>query len=68
MNRRVKDNPEMIIPEGFYKVTEKEQIFKYELPEYLDIPESQKVCIEVLDSIFADEMGFHFLEALVSYE
>ena len=24
MNKRLRDNPEMIIPEGFYKVTEKE--------------------------------------------
>jgi len=24
MNRRLRDNPEMMIPEGFYKVTEKE--------------------------------------------
>jgi len=39
MNRRLRDNPEMMIPEGFYKVTEKEQIFNYQLPDYLDIPE-----------------------------
>ena len=40
LNRRLKENPDTLIPEGFYKVNEKEQIFNYVLPECLDIPES----------------------------
>ena len=68
INKRVKDNPDLIIPEGYYKVVEKEQIMNYHLPNYLVIPESKKVVIEVLDQIFSENLGFHLLEALVSYE
>ena len=68
INKRVKENPDLIIPEGYYKVVEKEQIMNYHLPDYLVIPESKKVVIEVLDQIFSENLGFHLLEALVSYE
>ena len=68
INKRVKENPDLIIPEGYYKVVEKEQIMNYHLPNYLVIPESKKVVIEVLDQIFSENLGFHLLEALVSYE
>ena len=68
INKRVKENPDLIIPEGYYKVVEKEQIMNYHLPDYLIIPESKKVVIEVLDQIFSENLGFHLLEALVSYE
>lgn len=43
-------------------------MFNYVLPDYLEIPESYKICIEVLDQLISDEMGFHFLEALVTYD
>ena len=68
INKRVKENPDLIIPEGYYKVVEKEQIMNYHLPDYLVIPESKKIVIEVLDQIFSENLGFHLLEALVSYE
>lgn len=29
LNRRVREQPECILPEGYYKVLEKEQVFKY---------------------------------------
>ncbi len=68
MNRRVNENPDFIIPEGFYKVTEKEQIFNYHIPQQFDIPEEKKIAIEVLDQIVFEAVGVHFLEALVTYE
>lgn len=40
MNRRVKENPDFILPEGYYKVIEREQVYNYVLPDYLDISES----------------------------
>jgi len=49
MNRRVKDNPDYILPEGYYKVVEKDQNFNYQIPEYMQIPESKKIAIETLD-------------------
>ena len=68
MNRRVRDNPDYILPEGYYKVAEKEQIFTYQIPPYLQFKESLKVSIEVLDDLINQALGFHFLEALVTYE
>jgi hypothetical protein len=68
LNKKVKENHDFILPEGYYKVTEKDQILNYLLPGYLDIDESQRVTIEVLDSIFSDIIGFHILEPLVTYE
>jgi hypothetical protein len=49
MNRRVKDNPDYILPEGYYKVVEKDQNFNYQIPEYMQIAESKKIAIETLD-------------------
>lgn len=53
----------MEIPEGFYKVYEKELIMDYSMPEYLPIKESKKVVIETLDSLVNDIFGIHILEA-----
>jgi len=39
LNRKLKENPEYILPEQFFKVQEKEQIFHYRIPESLPIPE-----------------------------
>lgn len=53
----------MDIPDGFYKVYEKEVIMEYTIPEYLPIKESKKIALETLDGIFADIFGIHILEA-----
>lgn len=37
MNKRIKDNSDYILPEGYYKVQEKDQVFKYEIPEYMAV-------------------------------
>ena len=68
MNRRVKENPDILLPEGYYKVYEKDLVHNYEVPDFVDISESSCICIEVLDSILFETMGVHFLEAIVSYE
>ena len=50
LNRRVRENPDCIVPEGYVKVYEKEQNFKYEVPETVALVagESYKVGIEIL--------------------
>lgn len=70
LNKRLKDQPDFILPEGYYKVQEKEQVFSYKLPWYISqgIGEAKTVALEVLDQIMSEKMGFHILEALVSYE
>ena len=53
----------MEIPDGFYKVYEKELFQSYTLPEYLPISEGKRIALETLDSIVSDIFGIHFLEA-----
>ena len=53
----------MDIPEGFYKVYEREMIYDYTLPEYLPIKDSLRVATETLDHLFFDIFGLHTLEA-----
>lgn len=52
----------MDIPDGFFKVYEKEIKMNYTLPEYLPIKESKKIATETLDFIMNDLFGFHFIE------
>ena len=52
----------MEIPDGFYKVYEKEQYFEYSIPEYIPVKESQRVAVETLDSLINDLFGVHILE------
>ena len=52
----------MEIPEGYYKVFEKEQYFDYNLPDYLPVSEAKRVAVETLDSLINDLFGVHFLE------
>jgi hypothetical protein len=52
----------MDIPEGFYKVYEREMIFDYTIPEYMPIKESKKLAVETLDNLIFDVFGIHFLE------
>lgn len=68
INKRLKENPDYPIPENFYKVNEKEQIFSYEIPEFVEATETQKVAIEVLDQFLFDTFKFHILEPVVTYE
>ena len=53
----------MEIPDGFYKVYEKEQYFEYSIPEYIPVKESQRVAVETLDSLINDLFGVHILES-----
>lgn len=61
LNQQVRQDPGVELPEGFYKVYEKDQFFEYSLPEYL--PEAQRVATETLDALLFDLFGVHFLEA-----
>eukprot|EP00347_Sterkiella_histriomuscorum_P006073 403354173 len=63
LNKDLQNDPSVEVPEGFYKVYEKEQFFDYSLPDYLPVPESKKIAVETLDSMIFDIFGIHFLEA-----
>ena len=40
LTKRVQENPEYPIPEGFKKIEEKDLEYKYEIPESLGLNES----------------------------
>lgn len=41
---------------------------RYEIPEYLEIPESQKVVLEVLDDYLNDLFGFHTIVPIATFD
>lgn len=68
LNYQIIENPNYPLPEGYYKVKEKEMKLYYELPEYYEIEESEKICVELLDEYFDNFFGFHFLEPIARFE
>jgi signal peptidase I len=68
LNDAVRMNPSYPIPEGYYKTKEQELNLYYEIPEYYNIRESQKVCTEIIDDLCNDVFGFHILEPIARLE
>jgi len=68
LNFKILDNPNYPLPEGYYKVKEKEMKLYYELPEYYEVTESEKICTEVVDTFLNNVFGFHFLEPIARFE
>ena len=66
LNQKLKHSPNLAIPEGYKKVTEKEVIISYAIPEEIKIPISYKTSIEILDSIFFSALEVHILSPIVS--
>lgn len=44
-------------------MAEKEFEYHYDVPAYLEINESERIAIKMLDEILAESLGVHFLEA-----
>jgi hypothetical protein len=57
-------DPEYKLPDGYQKITEREMITSYKIPDYFQIKESKRIAIEVLDGIFASAIGTHILEPM----
>lgn len=68
LNYKVLENPNYPLPDGYFKVQEKEMKLYYELPEYYEITEGEKLCIELLDDVILNIFGFHFLEPIARFE
>lgn len=64
LNQKVADNPDYPIPDGYRKVSEVVIEDSYHVPEALDLPESQKIALEILDSIFNNALGIHVLDSV----
>ena len=70
LDQKLKDDPTYPVPEGFRKVTEKEPIYEYKLPDCAAaiLTEGQVLVTEVVDGILFGALGIHFLEPQVKFK
>ena len=61
LNEKVSENPSYPLPDGYRKIQELVIEESYSIPEALGIEESEKVSMEILDSVFNDALGIHIL-------
>jgi hypothetical protein len=64
MNRRLLNNPDFELPEGFVKKQVLKVEFVYHLPENLPVEESFRVVYSTVDQIFFDLFEFHIIEPI----
>mmetsp|Transcript_13488 Transcript_13488/g.25380 ORF Transcript_13488/g.25380 Transcript_13488/m.25380 type:complete len:1523 (+) Transcript_13488:11-4579(+) len=67
LNMRIAVNPEMELPEGYIRVTERDFEIYYGVPRQLPCPENKVICFELLDEIMYDALSIHVLEPLVRF-
>ena len=65
LNKKLKENPEYPVPEGFKKVKEKVIEHNYEVPKFIEMKESQSLGLEILDDLIFEKFKFHILEPIV---
>ena len=66
MTKRIQENPDYSLPEGYHKVTEKDQVLTYSVPDCFE--EQHQVCLGVLDDLLHEAIGVHFLEPVITYQ
>jgi hypothetical protein len=64
VNKRLINNPEADIPNGYVKRMEKRVYYEYNLPNTLPIDETYRVSYETLDLIMFNMLGIRLLEPL----
>ena len=65
MNKELQNNSDLPIPPGYKTFQDYEFDLSYTVPTALEIPESQTVALETLDSILHSALGVHCLEPQV---
>ena len=65
LNKKLLENPDYPVPEGFKKIKEKTLISNYEVPRFIPINESIKMALEVLDDLMFQKFQIHILEPIV---
>ena len=65
---RVKKNPNYPLPDGYYKVKEKEVVYDYGIQEYQGVSESVIVALEVLEEFIFAKFGIHTIEGVMRFE
>ena len=64
METGLRQNPNLLMPQGFSIIKETEQISKYQVPACF--PEGHRIALETLDTTLFEAIGVHFLEAMVT--
>ena len=65
LNKKLAENPDYPVPEGFKKVKELTLVSNYEVPKFIQMGESTKVALEMLDSLMFEKFQIHILEPIV---
>lgn len=65
-NRKLEEDPEYLLPDGYKKVPDIRVKFEYKLCDSLSpaLPESFRLCYEVLNDVFNEKLGFWLYEPL----
>ena len=64
LNKLLKKNPNVNMPDGYKKIKIKEYKSEFKIPEYFEIPEKNKICLEIMDGILFKNFGFHIFEPI----
>ena len=68
LNQRIEADPKYPLPDGYYKVKEKEIKYEYKLNDYQGIPESVIMATEILDELINAKFGIHIMEGIMTFE
>ena len=64
LNKMLKKNPDAPMPDGFKKVKIKEYKNVYKVPDYMPLPEKNKIALEIIDDLLNQQFGFHIFEPI----
>ena len=65
LNKKIQEDPNYPLPEGFKKAKEKQLHHNYEVPSFIPMSEAQRLSLEMLDDLIFSKFQFHFLEPIV---
>ena len=70
LNEKVRVQPDLIVPEGFFKVKEKVPVYNYSVPKAAlpVVGEAKAACVEVLDDLVSRLFDIHVLEPVVTVQ
>lgn len=70
LDKKINEDPNYPIPEGYTKVVEKIPVYSYKVPECAAkfLKESKVMATEVMDEILNDILGIHFLEPQIKFD
>ncbi len=68
LNKKIKEDPNYPIPEGFKKRKEKTLVYTYGAPSYLNLSESQTTALDIMDELLTKLFDMHFLEPVCTFE